>query len=66
MKIDKYKTLTPYCLKCKKKKKKKTERMDPRVSKTNNNKIMLLSKFVICGTKKSRFIKKRVLGNVLI
>ena len=66
MKIDKYKTLTPYCLKCKKKKKKKTERMDPRVSKTNNNKIMLLSKCVICGTKKSRFIKKRVLGNVLI
>ena len=45
-------------LKCKKKKKKNTESINPRVSPTSNNKTMLLSKCNICGSKKSRFIKK--------
>ena len=43
-----------YCLKCKKKKKTKT--INPKVSKTTNGKTMMLSKFVVCGTKKSKFI----------
>ena len=46
--------MSSYCLKCKK----NTENINPRVSKTSNGKIMLLSKCAICGSKKSRFIKK--------
>ena len=40
--------MSSYCLKCKK----NTENINPRVSKTSNNKIMLLSKCAICGYKK--------------
>ena len=46
-----------YCLKCKKKK--NTENINPKVSKTNNGKTMMLSKCTIGGSKKSKFIKKR-------
>ena len=42
-----------YCLKCRK----DTENINPKVSKTGNNRIMVLSKCAICGSKKSRFIK---------
>ena len=44
-----------YCLKCKK----NTENINSRVLKANNDKTMLLSKCAICGSKKSRFIKKQ-------
>ena len=44
-----------YCLKCRK----DTENINPRVSKTSNNKTMILSKCAICGSKKSRFIKNQ-------
>ena len=44
-----------YCLTCKK----NTENINPRVSKPSNGKTMLLSKCTICGSKKSRFIKKQ-------
>ena len=44
-----------YCLKCKK----DTENINPRVSKTSNGRTMVLSKCVICGSKKSRFIKNQ-------
>ena len=44
-----------YCLKCRK----DTENINPRVSKTSNNRTMLLSKCAICGSKKSRFIKNQ-------
>ena len=44
-----------YCLRCRK----NTESINPRVSKTNNGKTMILSKCAICGSKKSRFIKKQ-------
>ena len=37
-----------YCLKCKK----STEGINPKVSKTRNGKTMILSKCVICGSKK--------------
>ena len=53
-----------HCLKCKK----DTENINPKVSKTSNNRIMILSKCAICGSKKSRFIKnqeaKGILGNL--
>ena len=44
-----------YCLKCKK----NTESINPKVSATSNGKTMILSKCVICGSKKSRFVKKK-------
>ena len=53
-----------YCLKCRK----NTENINPRVSKTSNNRTMVLSKCAICGNKKSRFIKnqqtKELLSNL--
>ena len=44
-----------YCLKCKK----YTENVNRQVSSTSNGKMMILSKCAICGSKKSRFIKKQ-------
>ena len=44
-----------YCLNCKT----NTERIDPKVSKTSNGKTMILSKCVVCGSKKSKFIKEQ-------
>ena len=44
-----------YCLKCKK----NTWSIDPKVSATSNDKTMILSKCSICGSKKSKFIKKQ-------
>ena len=44
-----------YCLKCRK----DTENINPKVSKASNNRIMVLSKCAICGSKKSRFIKNK-------
>ena len=47
--------LKSYCLKCRK----DTENINPKVSKTSNNRTMVLSKCAICGSKKSRFIKNQ-------
>ena len=44
-----------YCLKCKK----DTESIDPKVSATSHGRTMILSKCAICGSKKSKFIKKQ-------
>ena len=44
-----------YCLKCKK----NTESINPKVLKTTNGKIMILSKCAICRSKKSKFIKEQ-------
>ena len=44
-----------YCLKCKK----NTENINPKVLKTTNVKMMILSKCVICGSKKSKNIKEQ-------
>ena len=44
-----------YCLKCKK----YTENIDPKVSSTSNNRVMILSKCAICGSEKSKFIKQQ-------
>ena len=44
-----------YCLKCRK----DTENINPKISKTSNNRTMVLSNCKICGSKKSRFIKNQ-------
>ena len=44
-----------YCSKCEK----NTESIDPKVSATSNGRTMILSKCAICGSKKSKFIKKQ-------
>ena len=53
-----------YCLKCKR----NTESINPKVLKTTNGRMMILSKCAICGGKKSKFIKqqeaKRLLSNL--
>ena len=49
------KTVLSHCLKCKT----STENITPVVSKTKNVGTMTLSKCVICGTNKSRLIKKQ-------
>ena len=57
----KYKTMSSYCLKIRN----NTWSINPRVSKTNNGKTMILSKCAICGSKKSRFIKKQEVSGIL-
>ena len=47
--------MSSYCLKCQK----NTENMNLVVSKTRNSGTMILSKCAICGSKKSRLIKKQ-------
>ena len=53
-----------YCLKCRK----DTENINPRVSNASYGRTMILSKYAICGSKKSRYIKnqeaKRLLSNL--
>ena len=44
-----------YCLKCKK----STERINSRVFKTKNVRTIVLSNCVVCGSKKSKFIKEQ-------
>ena len=44
-----------YCLKSKK----HTKNINLQVSSTSNGKVMTLSKWAICGSKKSRFIKNQ-------
>ena len=52
--ICKYK-IESYCLKCKK----YTKNINLQVSSTSNGKLMILSKCAICGSKKSKFMKKQ-------
>ena len=50
-----------HCLKCKK----YTKNINPQVSSTSNGKLMILSKCAICGSKKSKFIKKQEAKGIL-
>ena len=50
-----------YCLKCKK----RTKNINPQVSITSNVKLMILSKYAICGGRKSKFIKKQDAKGIL-
>ena len=44
-----------YCFKCKK----NTENIDPEISSSSNGRTMVLSKYAICNSKKSRLIKNQ-------
>ena len=50
-----------YRLKCNK----YTKNINPQVSITSNGKLMILSKCAICGSKKSKFIKKQEASGLL-
>ena len=50
-----------YCLKCKK----YTKNINPQVSRTSTGKLKILSKCAICGSKKSKFIKKQGASGLL-
>ena len=50
-----------YCLKFKK----YTKNINPQVSSTSNGKLMIFSKCAICGSKKSKFIKKQEASGLL-
>ena len=50
-----------YCLKCRK----DTENINPKISTTSNGRTMLLSKCIICNSKKSRFIKNQEANELL-
>ena len=47
--------LSHYCLKCRK----NTESKNPKIAKTKNGRIMLLSKCAVCDNEKSKFIKEQ-------
>ena len=49
------------CLKCRK----NTESKNPKVAKTKNGRIMLLSKCALCDSKQSKFIKKQEASGLL-
>ena len=51
-----------YCLKCKK----QTQCKNPKVARTKNGRIMLLSKCTVCVVKKSKFIKEQEDSGLLI
>ena len=53
--MHKRKTMLSYCLNCRK----NTENINQKLSGTSNGKTMLLSNCAICGSKKSKFIKKQ-------
>ena len=50
-----------YCLKYKN----NTESINPRVLKTSNSKTMILSKCALCGSEKSKLIKKQEASAIL-
>ena len=45
--------MNTYCVKCRK----NTENINPKMFRTKNNRLIMLSKCPVCGIKKSRFIK---------
>ena len=50
-----------YGLKCRQ----NTESKDPKVAKIKNGRIMLLSKYAVCDSKKSKFIKQQEASGLL-
>ena len=44
-----------YCFKCRR----NTKSINPKVSKTTNGKVIILSTCAICGSRKSKFIKEQ-------
>ena len=60
-KMHKYKSMSSYCLKCKR----NTVNINPRVSNTKNGRTVLSSKCAIWGSKKSRFMKEQKAKGIL-
>ena len=60
-KMHKYKTILSYYLKCGK----NTENINPKISGTSNGKTMILWNYAICGSNKSKFIKKQEANRLL-
>ena len=50
-----------YCLKCRK----NTESKNPKAARKKNGRIMLSSKFAMCDSKKSKFIKQQETSGLL-
>ena len=50
-----------YYLKCQK----NTESKNPKVARTKNRRIMVLSKCVVCGSNKSKFVKQQEASGLL-
>ena len=44
-----------YCVKCRK----DTENIDPKIVRTKNNRLVMQSKYSVCGIKKSRFVEEQ-------
>ena len=44
-----------YCAKCRK----NTENLDSKIFKTRNSRLIMKSKFPVCGIRKSRFLKEQ-------
>ena len=53
--------MLPYCFKCRK----NTESKKPKVTRTKNGRIMLLSKCAVYDSKKSNFIKEKEASGLL-
>ena len=53
--------MLPYCLKFRK----NTEKENPKVVKSKNGRIMLLSKCEVCNSKKLKFIKEQEVSGLL-
>ena len=47
--------MNTYCIKFKK----DTENIDPKIVRTKNNRLVMQSKYSVCGIKKSRFVKEQ-------
>ena len=47
--------MNSYCLSCKK----YTKNINPKIERTKNNRLMMLSKVSVCNNKKSKFIKEQ-------
>ena len=50
-----------YCVKCRK----DAENIDPKIVRTKNNRLVMQSKFSVCGIEKSRFVKEQVAKGLL-
>ena len=53
--------MNTYCLKCKT----NTSNIGPKMVETKNNRLLMQSKCSVCGTKKSRFVKKQDVKGLL-
>ena len=53
--------MEPYCLKSKK----HTKNIDPQISSTSNGKFLILSKYAVCDSKRSKFINTQEASGLL-